>query len=124
MPVVCSVGREKMSNLREHGKLIRQFLKVIRELETLELIDSMEDKTMGQIREELTHRSTPGTGYKQLHPRHGSRWSEEEKQHLIALTSAGMIDIEQFANEFQRRPESVIKYMKKIGLLPEGYKEL
>ena len=113
-----------MSDLREHGKLIRQFLKAARELESLNVIDGIEDKTMAQIRDELIHRSTPGTDYKQMYPRHGSRWVEEETQHLIALTSAGMIDIDQFANEVQRRPESVIKYMKKIGLLPDGYKEL
>lgn len=113
-----------MSDLRQHGKLIRQFLKVARELESLDLVDGLEDKTIGQIREELTRRSTPGAEYKQQFPRHGAKWEMEEKQQLIALAEAGMLDVEQFARDFQRRPESVLKFMKKIGLLDKRFDDM
>ncbi|EJG2190704.1 hypothetical protein A3N51_20265 [Enterobacter kobei] len=106
-----------MSDLQEHGKLIRQFLKAARELESLNVIDGLENMTIAQLRDELARRSTPGAGYKQQYPRHGAKWEEEEKQQLIALAEAEMLDVEQFAEDYQRRPESIMKYMKKLGLL-------
>lgn len=36
-----------MSDLREHGKLVRQFLKAARELESLNVIDGLENMTLG-----------------------------------------------------------------------------
>ncbi|HAS1070082.1 hypothetical protein L8O47_22690 [Enterobacter roggenkampii] len=110
-----------MSDLREHGKLVRQFLKAARELESLNVVDGLENMTLGQLREELTRRSSPGAGYKQQYPRHGVKWDEEEKQRLIALAEAGMLDVEEFAREYQRRPESVLAYMVRLGLLDKDH---
>ncbi|MNO09652.1 hypothetical protein D3C81_2329630 [compost metagenome] len=39
------------------------------------------------------------------------RREEAEKQHLIALAEAGMPDVDAFALEYQRRPESVILFL-------------
>lgn len=110
-----------MSDLREHGKLVRQFLKAARELESLNVIDGLDNMTLGQLREELTRRSSPGAGYKQQYPRHGAKWDEEEKQRLIALAEAGMLDVDEFAREYQRRPESVLAYMVRLGLLDKDH---
>ena len=77
--------------------------------------------TLGQLREELTRRSSPGAGYKQQFPRHGAKWDEEEKQRLIALAEAGMLDVDEFAREYQRRPESVLAYMVRLGLLDKDH---
>ncbi|EME5107813.1 hypothetical protein VYS60_004289 [Salmonella enterica] len=110
-----------MADLREHGKLVRQFLKAARELESLNVMDDFAGKTINQLREELTQQSTPGAGYKQQYPRHGAKWEEEEKQRLIALAEAGMLDVDEFAREYQRRPESVIIYMVKLGLTDKSH---
>ncbi|ECK5064931.1 hypothetical protein FRL03_21595 [Salmonella enterica] len=112
-----------MTDLREYGKQIRQFLKLARELQTLNIVEDFENKTLTEIREVLTRRSSPGTGYKDAYPRHGARWEEEEKQHLIALAEAGMLDVDQFAEDYQRRPASVFKHMKKIGLLNKNFND-
>lgn len=112
-----------MTDLREYGKQIRQFLKLARELQALNIVEDFENKTLTEIREVLTRRSSPGTGYKDAYPRHGARWEEEEKQHLIALAEAGMLDVDQFAEDYQRRPASVFKYMKKIGLLNKNFND-
>lgn len=69
-------------------------------------------------------RSSPGAGYKQQFPRHGAKWDEEEKQRLIALAEAGMLDVDEFAREYQRRPESILKYMKKTGLLDKRFSDI
>ncbi|ECZ8785877.1 hypothetical protein AXQ71_24075, partial [Salmonella enterica subsp. enterica serovar Typhimurium] len=87
------------------------------------IVEDFENKTLTEIREVLTRRSSPGTGYKDAYPRHGARWEEEEKQHLIALAEAGMLDVDQFAEDYQRRPASVFKYMKKIGLLNKNFND-
>ncbi|WP_237585410.1 hypothetical protein [Salmonella enterica] len=93
-----------MTDLREYGKQIRQFLKLARELQALNIVEDFENKTLTEIREVLTRRSSPGTGYKDAYPRHGARWEEEEKQHssrwqrlacstwisLLRITSAGL----------------------------------
>ncbi|EOE7356180.1 TPA: hypothetical protein ACKFMW_004332 [Enterobacter hormaechei] len=110
-----------MADLREHGKLVRQFLKAARELESLNVMDDFAGKTINQLREELTQQSTAGAGYKQQYPRHGAKWEEEEKQRLIALAEAGMLDVDEFAREYQRRPESVIIYMVKLGLTDKSH---
>jgi hypothetical protein len=105
-----------MTDLKEHGRLIRQFLKAARELQALGVIDNMEGKTLTELQNELVSRSSPGAGYKQEFPRHGARWEEEEKQHLITLSEAGMLDVDAFALEYQRRPESVLTCMTRLGL--------
>lgn len=107
-----------MADLKEHGRLIRQFLKAARELQALGVIDNMDDKTLTELQNELVSRSSPGAGYKQEFPRHGSRWEDEEKQRLIALSKAGMldVDVDAFALEYQRRPESVRTCMARLGL--------
>ncbi|HFI6120580.1 TPA: hypothetical protein ACGR07_002853 [Escherichia coli] len=56
------------------------------------------------------------TGYKYIYPRHGRSWEEAEIQHLIELVGSERFDVGKFASEYQQRPESVIKYMKKLGL--------
>ncbi|WP_430673441.1 hypothetical protein [Klebsiella aerogenes] len=112
-----------MTDVRMHDKQIRQFLKLAREIQELNIVDGFENKTLNEIREALIQRSSPGTGYKVAYPRHGTCWEEEEKQQLIALTEAGMLNVDQFVEDYQRRPESVLKYMKKIKLLKEDYTE-
>lgn len=92
-----------MADLKEHGRLIRQFLKAARELQALGVIDNMEGKTLTELQNELVSRSSPGASYKQDFPRHGARWEEDEKQRLIALSKAGMLDVNAFALEYQRR---------------------
>ncbi|SUF22802.1 Uncharacterised protein [Salmonella enterica] len=34
-----------------------------------------------------------------------------------------MLDVDQFAEDYQRRPASVFKYMKKIGLLNKNFND-
>lgn len=113
-----------MADFREHGKQIRQFLKLARELQKLNVVEDLENKTLTEVREIFTKRSSPGAGYKDAYPRHGTRWEEEEKQQLIALVEAGMFDVDQFAEDYQRRPESVIKFMKKIALLDKTFNDI
>lgn len=101
---------------REHGKLIRQFLKNVREIQSLGLIENIEHQTLSEIQSRLIKMSSPGAGYKQSYPRHGSPWEDAEILHLIALAGSKSFDVGKFANEYQRRPESVIKFMRKMGL--------
>ncbi|EIS0300627.1 hypothetical protein PW716_004820 [Salmonella enterica] len=101
---------------REHGKLIRQFLKAAREIQEIGLIGDIEHQTLSEIQSRLIKISSPGAGYKQTYPRHGSPWEEAEIQRLIELAGSDSFDVGKFASEYQRRPESVIKYMKKPGL--------
>lgn len=39
-----------MTDLREYGKQIRQFLKLARELQTLNIVEDFENKTLTEIR--------------------------------------------------------------------------
>lgn len=110
-----------MVDLKEHGKLVRQFLKASRELESLNVMDEFADKTISQLREILTQQSTPGAGYKEQFPRHGAKWEEDEKQRLIDLAESGMLDVAEFAHKYQRRPESVISYMVRLGLTDKSH---
>jgi len=110
-----------MTDLKEHGRLIRQFLKAARELQALGLVEDVENKTLASIQHELVSRSTPGAGYKQEYPRHGARWEEDEKQQLIARATAADFDVNAFAREYQRRPESVITCMTRLGLIDKTH---
>lgn len=101
---------------REHGKLIRQFLKNAREIQNLGLIEDIEHQTLSEIQSRLIKMSSPGAGYKHAYPRHGFPWEEAEIQHLIELAGSEHFDVGKFADEYQRRPESVVKYMKTLGL--------
>lgn len=38
-----------MTDLKEHGRLIRQFLKAARELQALGLVEGVENKTLASI---------------------------------------------------------------------------
>ncbi|MNB68885.1 hypothetical protein D3C76_1024450 [compost metagenome] len=109
-----------MAELKEHGRLIRQFLKAARELQALGVADNIESKTLAELQNELVSRSSPGAGFKQAFPRHGARWEDEEKQRLIELSEAGNLDVDAFANEYQRRPESVITCMVRLGLIDKS----
>lgn len=119
MPGDYSAAR-RMDKLREHGREVRRFLKAARELETLGLIEDIGNKTLATLQAELVRRSSPGTGFKQDYPRHGARWEEEEKQQLVALAEAGILDVDAFAQEYQRRPGSVITCMVRLGLLDKA----
>lgn len=110
-----------MDKVRDHGREVRQFLKAARELQALGLIEDVENKTLAALQTELVNRSSPGAGFKQNYPRHGARWEEDEKEKLVALAQAGMLDIDAFAQEYQRRPESVITYMVRLGLLDKTH---
>jgi len=100
-----------MDKLKEHGKTVRQYLKAARDLRALGLIEDIDNRSFAALQAELIARSSPGAGLKQQYPRHGMRWEEEEKQHLIALAEAGMLDVDAFSLEYQRRPESVILFL-------------
>lgn len=117
-PAAMQKGYSKMPvvDAREHGKLIRQFLKNAREIQELGLIEDIEHQTLSEIQSSLIKMSSPGAGYKHSCPRHGSPWEEAEIQHLIEQAGSSSFDVGSFASEYQRRPESVIKYMKKLGL--------
>lgn len=47
------LGPQKMSELKEHGRLIRQFLKAARELQALGVIDNIESKSWLNFRMSL-----------------------------------------------------------------------
>lgn len=110
-----------MNKLTEHGKIVRQYLKAARALKALGVIEDIDNRSFAALQDELIARSTPGAGFKQQYPRHGMRWEEEEKQQLIALAEAGMLDVDAFALEYQRRPESVILFLNR--LFPGHYAE-
>ena len=110
-----------MDKVRDHGREVRQFLKAARELQALGLIEDVENKTLAARQGELVNRSSLGAGFKQNYPRHGARWEEDEKEKLVALAQAGMLDVDAFAQEYQRRPESVINYMVRLGLLDKPH---
>lgn len=95
-------------------------MKAARVLKELDLIDDLDNKTLAAITSELVQSSSVGIGFKQDYPRHGMRWEDEEKQRLISLTASGMLDVNIFANEYQRRPESVITYMARLGLIEKN----
>lgn len=107
MPVVDARG---------HGNLIRQFLKNAREIQEPGLIEDIEHQMLSEIQSSLIKLSSPGTDYKHTCPRHGSLWEEAEIQYLIEQAGSSGFDVGSFASEYQRRPESVINYMKKPGL--------
>lgn len=110
-----------MDKLSEHARVVRQFLKASRELQALGLVEDIGNKTLAALQAELVSRSSPGAGYKQDFPRHGARWEEDEKQKLVALAEAGMLDVDAFAHEYQRRPASVMTYMVRLGLLDKDH---
>lgn len=120
MPARC-LDLHQMTDLKEHGRLIRQFLKAARELQALGLVDDLENKTLASLQHELVSRSTPGAGYKQEYPRHGARWEEDEKQQLIMRATAGNFDVNAFAREYQRRPESIMTCMNRLGLIDKSH---
>lgn len=105
-----------MDKLREHGKAVRQYLKAAQALKSLGLIDDIGNQSFAAVQADLIARSTPGVSFKQQYPRHGMRWEEDEKQQLIAQAEAGMLDVDAFAREYQRRPESVIIFLKRLFL--------
>lgn len=82
---VMQKGYSKMPVLdaREHGKLIRQFLKAAREIQEIGLIGDIEYQTLSEIQSRLIKISSPGAGYKQAYPRHGSPWKKLKYSALL-----------------------------------------
>ncbi|PHM37586.1 hypothetical protein Xmau_03803 [Xenorhabdus mauleonii] len=98
---------------------IRQFLKAVQDLKSLEIIDDIDNLTLSQLQEMLLKQSNNGTRLKQQFLRHGAKWELEEEGELKRLFSIGELNVGEFANKYQRRPKSVKIRMIKLGLIDQ-----
>ncbi|WP_426575637.1 hypothetical protein ACP179_01975 (plasmid) [Xenorhabdus stockiae] len=105
--------------IQNREKTIGYFLKSIIELKQLDIIDNIDSLTLSQLQEELLKQSKNGTRLKQQFIRHGAKWEEEEEEELESLFLTGELNIEKFAEKYQRRPKSVTTRMTRLGLIEE-----
>ncbi|MCG3472211.1 hypothetical protein L7750_18045 [Xenorhabdus bovienii] len=104
-------------DIQHSGRYIRQFLKAVRELKSLEFIHDIDNLTLAQLQETLLKRSNNGIRLKQQFLRHGAKWEPKEEEELKRLFSTNELNIKAFAKKFQRRPKSVTTRMIKLGLI-------
>ncbi|KHD27434.1 DNA polymerase III subunit chi [Xenorhabdus nematophila] len=83
--------------MQDSDRKIRAFLKAIKDLKSLDLINDIDNLTLSQLQEMLLKQSNNGTRLKQQFLRHGAKWEPEEEKELKRLFSIGELDIKVFA---------------------------